>query len=56
MLLPQFLPMLLGRKAEPFDNPEYLFELKYDGFRAVAAIHNGHCTLVSQERQRLQIV
>jgi len=48
MYLPQFLPMLLGRKSEPFDHPEYLFELKYDGFRAIAVIHDGHCTLVSR--------
>jgi bifunctional non-homologous end joining protein LigD len=46
--LPQLLPMLLGRKAEPFNDPEYLFELKYDGFRAIAIIHAGECTLVSR--------
>jgi bifunctional non-homologous end joining protein LigD len=40
--------MLLGRKAEPFDDPDYLFELKYDGFRSFAVIRNGECSLVSR--------
>jgi len=30
--------MPLARLAEPFDHPEWLFELKYDGFRALAHI------------------
>jgi bifunctional non-homologous end joining protein LigD len=33
---------------EPFDNPEYIFELKHDGFRALAYIENGECKLVSR--------
>jgi hypothetical protein len=41
-------PMLLGRKAEPFDHPEFIFELKYDGFRALAIILDGECMLVSR--------
>jgi ATP-dependent DNA ligase len=35
-MIEPFLPMLAG-KAEPFDSPEYLFELKWDGIRALAA-------------------
>ena len=34
MKLP-FAPMLAA-KAEPFDSPEYLFEVKWDGVRALA--------------------
>jgi ATP-dependent DNA ligase len=30
--------MPLGRRREPFDRPEWLFELKYDGFRALLSI------------------
>jgi hypothetical protein len=29
---PHFHPMLLGRRAEAFSHPDWLFELKYDGF------------------------
>jgi bifunctional non-homologous end joining protein LigD len=30
-------PMLAEPRAEPFDDPAWIFELKYDGFRAIAA-------------------
>lgn len=40
--------MPLGRRAEPFDHPEWLFELKYDGFRCLAVIEYGRCTLYSR--------
>jgi bifunctional non-homologous end joining protein LigD len=30
--------MLLGRRREAFDHPDWLFELKYDGFRALLSI------------------
>lgn len=36
-------PMLIGREQEPFDNPDYLFELKLDGERCIAYLdpHKG---------------
>jgi bifunctional non-homologous end joining protein LigD len=43
-----FQPMPLSRRPAPFDHPEWVFELKYDGFRALAAIENGRCQLVSR--------
>src|SRR5438105_4432058 len=30
-------PMLAEPRSDPFDDPEWLFELKYDGFRAIAS-------------------
>lgn len=41
-------PMLLGRKAEAFDHCDFLFELKYDGFRSIAVVRDGQCTLLSR--------
>ena len=41
-------PMLLVRIPEPFDDAECLFELKLDGFRALAYIEGHHCRLVSR--------
>jgi bifunctional non-homologous end joining protein LigD len=35
---------------EPFDHPDFLFELKHDGFRALAYISDGKCELVSRRR------
>jgi bifunctional non-homologous end joining protein LigD len=43
-----FQPMPLSRKRAPFDHPEWIFELKYDGFRALAVIHGGRCELISR--------
>src|SRR5262249_32600453 len=30
-------PMLAEPRSDPFDDPEWLFEVKYDGFRAIAS-------------------
>jgi bifunctional non-homologous end joining protein LigD len=43
-----FQPMPLSRKSAPFDHPEWLFELKYDGFRSLAVIRGGRCELISR--------
>jgi bifunctional non-homologous end joining protein LigD len=43
-----FQPMPLFRKPLPFDHPEWVFELKYDGFRALAVIQNGRTQFVSR--------
>jgi ATP-dependent DNA ligase len=41
-------PMPLVLLAEPFDHPDWVFELKHDGFRALAHIDGHHCRLVSR--------
>ena len=43
-----FQPMPLGRRAAPFNHPEWVFEVKHDGFRAIAYVKAGHCQLVSR--------
>lgn len=43
-----FSTMPLGRKTEPFDHQDWIFELKYDGFRALAVLEFGRCTLYSR--------
>jgi hypothetical protein len=43
----RYNPMPLVRLAEPFDHPDWLFELKHDGFRALAHIED-HQPLVSR--------
>jgi bifunctional non-homologous end joining protein LigD len=44
----QFTPQPLRSKPLPFDHPDYLYELKYDGFRALAFIEHDRCRLVSR--------
>jgi hypothetical protein len=45
---PQFQPMCLARTREAFDHADFVFELKYDGFRALAYMDGGSCRLVSR--------
>ena len=45
---PRFQPMPLARKREPFNHSDWLFELKYDGFRALARIERGKAQLISR--------
>ena len=46
--------MRLRLVKEPFDHPDYIFELKHDGFRAITYIENGECRLVSGNLNRLR--
>jgi bifunctional non-homologous end joining protein LigD len=47
--MPTFLqPMPLLKRAAPFDDPDFIFELKYDGFRALAVIEHGCAQLLSR--------
>jgi bifunctional non-homologous end joining protein LigD len=53
-MLPRIQPMRLTRIAKPFDDPDYLFELKHDGFRAIAYIEAGECKLVSRNSNQFK--
>jgi hypothetical protein len=44
--LPRVTPMPLARLDRPFDHPDWIFEPKLFGFRAVAYIDDGVCRLV----------
>uniref|UniRef100_C6E8Q6 DNA ligase (ATP) n=1 Tax=Geobacter sp. (strain M21) TaxID=443144 RepID=C6E8Q6_GEOSM len=41
-------PMLARSAAEPFDDPDWLFEIKLDGYRAIAEIEDGEALLYSR--------
>ena len=45
---PPAFPLPLTRVAAPFSHGDWLFELKYDGFRALAYIEDGDVSLVSR--------
>jgi bifunctional non-homologous end joining protein LigD len=46
-------PMLATPIEKPFDDPEWLFEIKWDGYRAVAFIENQAVKLVSRTQNDL---
>jgi bifunctional non-homologous end joining protein LigD len=41
-------PMPLKRRPDAFSHPDGLYEIKHDGFRALAFVQNGSCRLVSR--------
>lgn len=43
-------PMLATPISQPFDDPDWLFELKWDGYRAVAEISHGKVRLYSRNK------
>lgn len=49
MLLPQFQPLALERAAAPFSHHDWLFEIKWDGFRSLARVDHGRCKLISRK-------
>src|ERR1019366_3966698 len=46
-------PMLATPAAKAFDDPDWLFEIKWDGYRAVAFIEDGRSRLVSRSQNDL---
>src|SRR5438477_6647481 len=45
---PNFQPMPLLKRAAPFDDADWIYELKMDGFRALAIIEHGRTQLISR--------
>jgi bifunctional non-homologous end joining protein LigD len=46
-------PMLATLVDKPFDNPQWLFEIKWDGYRAVAFLNGGEARLVSRNQNEM---
>ena len=45
-------PMKATLVDEPFDDPDWLYEVKWDGYRAVASINKGEVDLISRTPSR----
>ena len=41
-------PMLLTEQNKPFDNSQYLFEIKFDGMRAIIYVSNKDIVIKSR--------
>src|SRR6266849_8637969 len=48
--LPRFIPPMLAKSGVPFDSQEHLFELKWDGTRALAFVDGRGYRLVNRHR------
>jgi hypothetical protein len=53
-MLPRVQPIAPVRRAAPFDDPEWLFDLKYDGCRALCYLEQGSCRLMSSTARSSQ--
>jgi ATP-dependent DNA ligase len=47
-VLPRVQPIAPIRSTEPFDDPEWLFDFKHDGFRGLCYLEQGSCRLTSR--------
>jgi len=47
--------MPLARFDAPFDHPDWIFEAKMDGFRAVSYVEGGTCRLVSRHGKEFRM-
>jgi bifunctional non-homologous end joining protein LigD len=45
--------MMAQSSGQPFDDPEWILEMKWDGYRALATIDSGHANLWSRNGLRL---
>lgn len=43
-----FQPISLDRAPAAFSHPDWIFEIKWDGFRSLAYIERGKCRLISR--------
>jgi bifunctional non-homologous end joining protein LigD len=51
MVIPSPLP--LRQQTHPFDDPDWIYEIKHDGFRALAVIEHGTCRFISRNKHKL---
>ena len=51
-MLPRIQPIASKRIRAPFDHPEFVYELKMDGWRCLAYIENGVCRLISRKQNQ----
>jgi bifunctional non-homologous end joining protein LigD len=54
VLVPKFQPLALGRVSEPFSHSDWLFEIKWDGFRSLVRIEQGKGRLISRKGNELK--
>ena len=53
MTSPRIQPIIPVALKQPFDDPEWVFEFKYDGFRALYYVESGRSWFVSRNGNHL---
>ena len=52
--MPKLDPLPLTQIPQPFDSPDFVFEVKFDGLRALAFAEGDGCQLVSRKGIRFE--
>ncbi|MEM7260551.1 MAG: hypothetical protein AAF488_01075 [Planctomycetota bacterium] len=53
MTLPDFIPPMLAKSGEIFDSDDHVFEIKWDGTRAVSFVESGGYRMINRQRNVL---
>jgi bifunctional non-homologous end joining protein LigD len=53
-VFPKIRPIIPVRRRELFESAEWVYELKHDGFRALAYITDGRCRLISRRGNEMK--
>lgn len=53
MALPSHIEPMLATSGAPFDSPEHVFEIKWDGVRAISYVENGSLRMHGRRRRDL---
>jgi bifunctional non-homologous end joining protein LigD len=53
-MFPKISPIIPERQPDIFEHPDWLYELKHDGFRALAYLDQGQCRLVSRRGNEMK--
>jgi bifunctional non-homologous end joining protein LigD len=53
-MFPKISPIIPERRPDIFEHPDWVYELKHDGFRALAYLDQGLCRLVSRSGNEMK--
>jgi len=49
-------PMLISEMTEPFNDPDWIYELKLDGIRCIAYLDNNHKKTVLRNKRNINLL
>jgi len=53
-MFPKISPIILVRRRDLFESAEWVYELKHDGFGALAYLTEGRCRLISRRGNEMK--
>ena len=53
-MFPKISPIIPVRRRDLFESAEWVYELKHDGFRALAYLNGGRCRLISRRGNEMK--